>query len=120
MAGITNFLPSVPGASHTVRVCCLPSRQLRGSWLGGGICIAPDSFDPEWELTLQQMLAWAFEPADEETLRWLIQRGRKDAGEWARRTGVADAAAAMGTGSRGAVVLQEQQQQRGVGGIVLP
>jgi hypothetical protein len=87
--GITNFLPSVPGCA-TVRVCCLPKQQLSSI---PNIHISPDSFKP-WEFTLQQMLAWALEPADEERLLWLFEDGRQDAETWAVASGIAAAAAA--------------------------
>ena len=42
------------------------------------IAISPDSFE-DWPIPLNQMVSWAFEPADEETLRFYIAKGRADA-----------------------------------------
>jgi hypothetical protein len=42
---------------------------------------------------MQQMLAMAFEPADQGVLEWLLDQGRQDARAWAEATGVAAAAA---------------------------
>lgn len=82
--GITNFLPSPPEPSHTVRVCCLPSKQLS---LFGGVHIAPDLYS-EWPYSLREMLAWAFEPAERGMLEELVGRGREDTRAWARQSGV--------------------------------
>ena len=37
------------------------------------IAISPDSFE-DWPIPLNQMVSWAFEPADEETLRFYIAK----------------------------------------------
>ncbi len=42
------------------------------------IAISPDSYE-DWPIPLNQMVSWAFEPADEETLRFYIAKGRADA-----------------------------------------
>jgi hypothetical protein len=63
-AGITNFLPNVPGTT-TCRVCCLPRQQLATI---RNIAISPDAFEP-WPYNVQQMLNWALEPADEDMLQ---------------------------------------------------
>ena len=87
--GITDFLPSPPGAAHTVRVCCLPSRSLSAL---GPIDVAPDAFS-DWPYSLREMLAMAFEPADQGMLEELVARGRADARAWAEATGVGALAA---------------------------
>jgi hypothetical protein len=89
-AGFTNFLPDVPGADATCRICCLPSKQMARI---GNIAISPDAF-AEWPYSLQQMLGWAFEPADEQQLLMLINCGRRDALAWAQLSGLAELAAA--------------------------
>eukprot|EP00775_Hariotina_reticulata_P004363 gene4363-4616_t len=81
--GITNFLPDVPNAT-TCRVCCLPSKQLGRI---GNISISPDTYQ-DWPYSLNQMLGWAFEPADEEQLQMLIGCGRSDAQQWAHAAGL--------------------------------
>lgn len=106
LAGITDFLPSPAGARHTVRVCCLPSRQLAAL---GPIHISPDMYSG-WPYTLREMLAWAFEPAEQGMLEELVERGRADARAWAAATGVgalaaAEAAKAAGVQDRGGLVL---------------
>jgi hypothetical protein len=88
-AGFTNFLPDVPGADATCRICCLPSKQMARI---GNIAISPDAF-AEWPYSLQQMLGWAFEPADEQQLLMLIDCGRRDALAWAQQSGLAELAA---------------------------
>lgn len=87
--GFTNFLPDVPGADATCRICCLPSKQLARI---GNIAISPDAFE-DWPYSLQQMLGWAFEPADEAQLVMLIECGRRDALAWAQQSGLAELAA---------------------------
>lgn len=76
--GITNFIPSTPSET-CVKVCCFPREQMRAF---SDISIAPDAFSP-WPYNLQQMLAWAFEPAAEDMLLQLIDQGRQDALSWA-------------------------------------
>jgi hypothetical protein len=88
-AGFTNFLPDVPGAEATCHICCLPSKQMARI---GNIAISPDAF-AEWPYSLQQMLGWAFEPADEQQLLMLIDCGRRDALAWAQQSGLAELAA---------------------------
>lgn len=48
---------------------------------------------------MQEMLAMAFEPADQGRLEWLLEQGRQDAAAWAQTTGVAAAAAARRQGT---------------------
>jgi hypothetical protein len=43
--------------------------------------IAPDVFD-EWPFDLQTMLAWALTPASDETLLWLMAKGKSDGLRW--------------------------------------
>ena len=122
--GITDFLPSPAGAGHTVRVCCLPSKQLAAL---GPIHISPDIYS-DWPYTLREMLAWAFEPADQGMLEELVERGRADARAWAAATGVgalaAQAAAGAVPGGAGAVAAGAARGAAGGGGsgrgLVLP
>jgi hypothetical protein len=67
----------------------LPSKQLARI---GNIAISPDAFE-DWPYSLQQMLGWAFEPADEAQLVMLIECGRRDALAWAQQSGLAELAA---------------------------
>jgi hypothetical protein len=59
----------------------------------GNIAISPDAF-AEWPYSLQQMLGWAFEPAEEQQLLVLIDCGRRDALAWAQQSGLAELVAA--------------------------
>jgi hypothetical protein len=95
-AGITNFLPNPPAATHTLRVCCLPSKQLSSL---GSIHIAPDIYT-DWPYSLRDMLSWAFEPAEQGMLEELVARGRADAASWARATGVGELAAVAAAAER--------------------
>jgi hypothetical protein len=104
----------VPGADATCRICCLPSKQLARI---GNIAISPDAF-AEWPYSLQQMLGWAFEPADEQQLMMLIDCGRRDALAWVQQTGLAELAAGsvllkdgtLHVGSSGSCVLPSSVQ----------
>jgi hypothetical protein len=98
-AGFTNFLPDVPGAEATCRICCLPSKQTARI---GNIAISPDAF-AEWPYSLQQMLRWEFEPADEQQVLMLIDCGRRDALAWAQQSGLAELAAASAVLQSGAL-----------------
>jgi predicted acylesterase/phospholipase RssA len=81
--GLTNFIP-LPPVEHGVRVCCFASKQITSVV---DIQISPDNF-VEFEHGIQQMVAWAFEPADDKKLEWFIEKGRADAKAWAEATGV--------------------------------
>lgn len=61
--GLTNFIP-LPPTQHGVRVCCFPSKQITTIY---DIGISPDNYE-DWPHTLQEMLSWAFEPADDKLL----------------------------------------------------
>ena len=67
--GLTNFIP-LPPTQHGVRVCCFPSKQITTIY---DIGISPDNYE-DWPHTLQEMLSWAFEPADEELLLEFISK----------------------------------------------
>ncbi|GBF89775.1 patatin-like phospholipase domain-containing protein [Raphidocelis subcapitata] len=117
--GITNFLPCPTPASHTVRVCCLPSKQLSAL---GHIDVSPDVYAP-WPYRLGEMLAMAFEPAEQGVLEGLVARGREDSAAWARASGLAALAAAGGAaGGTAAVAGGRAAAVRVVsgGGVVLP
>jgi hypothetical protein len=81
--GLTNFIPTVPDTVG-VRVCCFPSKQLSPVYRIG---ISPDSFG-DWPFSLRQMVAWAFEPADEATTQYLIEKGKHDAEHWLKSMGL--------------------------------
>ena len=61
--GLTNFIP-LPPTQHGVRVCCFPSKQITTIY---DIGISPDNYE-DWPHTLQEMLSWAFEPANDKLL----------------------------------------------------
>lgn len=64
---------------------------------GGHIHIAPDCFDDTWAgAKVTQLLSWALNPAADDILHKLLQKGRADAVAWAQLTGLADAAAPDG------------------------
>ena len=61
---------------------------------GREIHIAPDCFDGTWEgIPFRTLLTWALEPASEDVMWKLLQKGRADAAAWAQLTGLAEAAA---------------------------
>jgi hypothetical protein len=88
--GLTKFLPLPPEAMHTVGVTPFPSRQLR--LLFPGTVITPDTYDPDFDVPLGELLKWAFSPAAEGDLLSLIQKGRVDAQQWASRSCALEAA----------------------------
>lgn len=47
----------------------------------GDICITPDSYDT-WPYDMRTMLNWAFNPADDAMLLYLVEKGEKDASAW--------------------------------------
>mmetsp|Transcript_6088 Transcript_6088/g.17432 ORF Transcript_6088/g.17432 Transcript_6088/m.17432 type:complete len:512 (+) Transcript_6088:157-1692(+) len=81
--GLTNFIP-IPPSEHGVQVCCFPSKQITRVY---DIQISPDSFT-DWEHGMTQMVAWAFEPADEQMLEQFVEKGRADAKAWADACGL--------------------------------
>lgn len=80
--GLTNFIP-LPPTQHGVRVCCFPSKQITTIY---DIGISPDNYE-DWPHTLQEMLSWAFEPAEDKLLLEFIGKGRADAKAWAKASG---------------------------------
>lgn len=75
--GLTNFIP-LPPQTVGIRISCFPSQQLSPVYR---ISISPDTFEP-WPYNLRQMVGWAFEPADENVLTYLIEKGYKDSTSW--------------------------------------
>ncbi|KXZ51255.1 hypothetical protein GPECTOR_13g742 [Gonium pectorale] len=76
--GITNFIPSTPtDVCH--KISCFPSQQLRAF---PNVSLSPDTYEP-WPHDMRTMLSWAFEPASEETLLFLVEKGKRDARTWA-------------------------------------
>ena len=67
--------PCGPGDSSFIKRLALCVRQVSAIY---EIAISPDCFE-DWPIPLNQMVSWAFEPADEETLRFYIAKGRADA-----------------------------------------
>ncbi|GLC46328.1 hypothetical protein PLESTB_000999500 [Pleodorina starrii] len=76
--GITNFIPTTP-TERCHRVCCFASQQLRSF---KNIDLSPDTYEA-WPYDMRTMLSWAFEPAPEETLQLLVEKGKRDARSWA-------------------------------------
>ena len=72
-------------------MCCFPAKQLSPVYRIG---ISPDMFEP-WPHGLTQMLAWAFEPADESIVLAMIDKGRRDARAWAEQMELVEASARM-------------------------
>ena len=81
--GLSNFIP-LPPAQRGVRVSCFPGQQMRAF---RGIAISPDTFEA-WPHDFSTMLRWAFEPAPDEMLLQLIEKGRRDARAWALQQGI--------------------------------
>ena len=65
------------------QVTCFPAGRLNKAV---NIAISP----PE-QFDLNQLLAWAFRPADEPTMLGFLEQGRKDAVAWAEDSGVLEA-----------------------------
>lgn len=86
--GLTNFIPIAPGTVG-IRVCCFPSKQLSPVYRIG---ISPDTFEP-WPYSLPQMVAWAFEPADDTMTQFFIDKGKRDAQAWMESMGLGKASA---------------------------
>ncbi|PNW75545.1 hypothetical protein CHLRE_12g530950v5 [Chlamydomonas reinhardtii] len=76
--GITNFIPSTP-TDVCYRISCFPSQQLKAF---KGISLSPDTFE-QWPYDMGTMLGWAFEPAPEDMLLKLVEKGKRDARSWA-------------------------------------
>lgn len=77
--GLSNFIPVPPNCQEAVRVACFPSQKLR---MFKGIELSPDTFE-SWPHDMNQMIKWALEPAPEEMLHSLIEKGKRDARAWA-------------------------------------
>ncbi|KAF5830417.1 acyl transferase/acyl hydrolase/lysophospholipase [Dunaliella salina] len=101
--GWTGFIPKPPGVHHTVKVCCFPFNSMIervahptledtaprvASILD--IHISPDAAPADWDFvpSLPQFVAWAFVPAEDEILKKLISKGRRDAHAWAVSMGL--------------------------------
>jgi hypothetical protein len=78
---------------HAVGVCCFPSRQVLASF--PGTVISPDTYDDTWDVALSELLRWAFQPAEEERLLSLIDKGKSDARAWAEQSSAIEAAKAL-------------------------
>ena len=71
------------------QVTCFPAGRLNKAV---NIAISP----PE-QFDLNQLLGWAFKPADEPILLGFLEQGRKDALAWAKDSGVLEAVPARQT-----------------------
>ncbi|CAL5219418.1 g1247 [Coccomyxa viridis] len=80
--GLTSFIPSIQGCL-TQKVTCFPAGRLNKAV---NIAISP----PE-QFDLNQLLGWAFRPAEEPILLGFLEQGRKDALAWAEESGVLEA-----------------------------
>ena len=79
----TLMLPQLLRRSWGCQVTCFPAGRLNKAV---NIAISP----PE-QFDLNQLLAWAFRPADEPTMLGFLEQGRKDAMAWAEDSGVLEA-----------------------------
>ena len=55
------------------------------------------AISPPEQFDLNQLLAWAFKPADDPILLGFLEQGRKDALTWAQESGVLEAVPAQQT-----------------------
>ena len=78
--------PLARGAGSTVVVCPFPARRLSLDGGGGGV-ISPSLRADDGGIGMEQLFAWALEPADDAALDLLHERGRDDAELWLRREG---------------------------------
>lgn len=78
--GITNLIPVPPNCPGAVRVACFPHERL--SSIFPGIGISPSSFE-SWPHDMTTMIRWALEPATEDMLLYLVEKGKQDTRAWA-------------------------------------
>ncbi len=83
--GITNLIPVPPNCPGAVRVACFPHERL--SAVFPGIGISPSSFEA-WPHDMATMIRWALEPAAEDMLLSLVEKGKQDTRAWAQLHGL--------------------------------
>lgn len=91
--GVMNFLPRPPTPT-SITVCCFPVNELLAklpSEVGSyhpkvaellDVAISPDAFEP-FPYGYRTMVTWALVPAQDDVLRYLVEKGRKDGRLWA-------------------------------------
>ncbi|GIL86898.1 hypothetical protein Vretimale_15562 [Volvox reticuliferus] len=110
--GVAAFIPRPP-TEYAVKVCCFPVNEVLATVQDRvaqyervasllDVSISPDAYEP-WPFNYAKMVTWALVPADDDMLRYMINKGRRDARAWAQRMLLVpqDAAANL-TGGEGA------------------
>mmetsp|Transcript_45584 Transcript_45584/g.87167 ORF Transcript_45584/g.87167 Transcript_45584/m.87167 type:complete len:396 (+) Transcript_45584:399-1586(+) len=75
--GVHRFIPVPPVCQKVVRVCCFPSKnnnRFRSKFPGIQISME--------HLERDLLMQWTLAPADQESLRWLMEMGRRDVVQW--------------------------------------
>ncbi|PNW85631.1 hypothetical protein CHLRE_03g195500v5 [Chlamydomonas reinhardtii] len=131
--GVAAFIPRPP-TPHAVKVCCFPVNEVLATVQDRvaqyervaallDVAISPDASEP-WPFSYPQMVSWALVPADDDMLRYMINKGRRDARAWAQRMELVpqDAAAGRtegegagdvgGGAERGAARVAEAEERR--------
>ncbi|GLC38910.1 hypothetical protein PLESTM_000795000 [Pleodorina starrii] len=110
--GVAAFIPRPP-TEYAVKVCCFPVNEVLATVQDRvaqydrvasllDVSISPDAFEP-WPFDYARMVTWALVPADDDMLRYMINKGRRDARAWAQRMALVPRDAAEGrTGGEGA------------------
>ncbi|GIL51483.1 hypothetical protein Vafri_7461 [Volvox africanus] len=110
--GVAAFIPRPP-TEYAVKVCCFPVNEVLATVQDRvaqyervasllDVSISPDAYE-SWPFNYAKMVTWALVPADDDMLRYMINKGRRDARAWAQRMQLVphDAAANL-TGGEGA------------------
>ncbi|KXZ44254.1 hypothetical protein GPECTOR_70g485 [Gonium pectorale] len=110
--GVAAFIPRPP-TEYAVKVCCFPVSEVLATVQDRvaqydrvasllDVSISPDAYEP-WPFNYAQMVTWALVPADDDMLRYMINKGRKDGRAWAQRMQLVPGDAAAGrSGGEGA------------------
>ncbi|EFJ41728.1 hypothetical protein VOLCADRAFT_98256 [Volvox carteri f. nagariensis] len=91
--GVAAFIPRPP-TDHAVKVCCFPVNEVLATVQDRvaqydrvasllDVSISPDAYEP-WPFNYAKMVTWALVPADDDMLRYMINKGRRDARAWAQ------------------------------------
>ncbi|KAG2433513.1 hypothetical protein HYH02_012631 [Chlamydomonas schloesseri] len=103
--GVAAFIPRPP-TPYSVKVCCFPVNEVLATVQDRvaqyervaallDVAISPDASEP-WPFSYPQMVSWALVPADDDMLRYMINKGRRDARAWAQRMQLVPEDAAAG------------------------
>ncbi|KAG2498150.1 hypothetical protein HYH03_003908 [Edaphochlamys debaryana] len=110
--GVAAFVPRPP-TEYAVKVCCFPVNEVLATVQDRvsqyervasllDVAISPDAYEP-WPFNYPQMVTWALVPADDDMLRYMVNKGRKDGRAWAQRMQLVPEDAAAGrSGGEGA------------------